>query len=293
MRRPRAAQPPSPADRAIARAVPPVTVIEAGPVSLGSGVFELWKHPDLLFMLALRDVKLRYQQTAVGAAWALLQPLLIMLVLTAFASVVGYKTGQVPYPLYLMAGLVPWTYFTHAFTSTTHSLVSHGEIIGKIYFPRLVIPVAAAIAGSIDFFVAALLLPIFMVAYGARPTLALLALPAFVVMALFAAFALGLWLAVLNVRYRDVFNALPFFTQLMFFATPIAYSSQWIPEPWRTIVGINPMVGVVDGFRWAVLGDRAGGLHPSILVSLASIIVLLAGGVWYFRLREPAFADEM
>ncbi len=274
--------------------VPPaLTVIEAGPVGVRSSVYALWNHPDLLLMLALRDVKLRYQQTAVGAAWALLQPLLIMLVLTGFASVVGFRTGDIPYPLYVMTGLVPWTYFTHAFTSTTNSLVSHSGIIGKIYFPRLAIPVAAALAGSIDFFVAALLLPIFMVAYHTKPTLALLALPAFVVMALTAAFAIGLWLAVLNVRYRDVVNALPFFTQLMFFATPIAYNSQWIPEPWRTIVGINPMVGVVDGLRWAVLGDRAGGLHASILVSLASIAVLLVGGVWYFRQREPSFADEM
>ena len=272
---------------------PPVTIIDARPVSFRAGVSALWEHPDLLYMLTLRDIKLRYQQTAVGAAWALLQPLLIMLVLTAFATVVGVKTGSIPYPLYVMGGLVPWTYFTHGLTSTTHSLASHSGIIVKIYFPRLVIPVAAALAGSIDFFVAALLLPIFMIAYGVAPTWAVLALPAFVVMALAAAFALGLWLAVLNVRYPDVANALPFVTQLLFFATPIAYSSQLIPEPWRTLVGINPMVGVVDGFRWALLGDRAGAPHLSILVSLASILVLLIGGIWYFRRREPAFADEM
>ena len=275
------------------RPLPPVVVIEAGPLSIGADLSALWRHRDLLLMLALRDIKLRYQQTAVGAAWALLQPLMIMLVLTGFASVVGVKTGKVPYPLYVIGGLVPWTYFTHAFTTTTHSLVSHSGIIGKIYFPRLVIPVAATLAGAIDFFVAGLLLPVFMVAYGMPPTLALLAIPAFVIMALAAAFALGLWLAVLNVRYRDVVNALPFFTQLMFFATPIAYRSSLIPEPWRTIAGINPMVGVVDGFRWALLGDGAGGLHASVLVSLVSILVMLCTGLWYFRRREPAFADEM
>ncbi len=272
---------------------PPMTVIEAGSTADDRGFRALWTHRDLFYMLAVRDVKLRYQHTAVGAAWALIQPLLIMLVLTIFATAVGVHVGDIPYPLYVIGGLVPWTYFTHAFTSTTNSLVSHSGIIQKIYFPRLIIPLAATVAGSIDFLVAGLLLPFFMVAYGVRPTLTLFAIPAFVVMALAAAFALGLWLAVLNVRYRDVVNALPFFTQLLFFATPIAYSSERIPEPWRTIVGLNPMVGVVDGFRWALLGARATALHMSTLVSVGSIIALLIGGLWYFGRHEPAFADEI
>jgi lipopolysaccharide transport system permease protein len=283
----------APAEALIKSAEPPRTIIDAGGPGEASDLLALWTHRDLLYMLALRDVKLRYQHTAVGAAWALLQPLAIMLVLTGFASVVGVTTGKVPYPLYVIGGLVPWTYFNHAFMSTTNSLVAHQGVIGKIYFPRLIIPVAAALAGAIDFLVAALLLPVFMLAYGAHPGWSLLALPAFVIMTLAAAFALGLWLAVLNVRYRDVINALPFVIQLMFFATPIAYSSNAVPEPWRTFVGLNPMVGVVDGFRWALLGDAAGGLHLSMLVSLASIIALLAGGLWFFRWREPAFADEL
>ncbi len=274
-------------------AIPALTIIEAGHADPDSGIAALWRYRDLLSMLILRDVKLRYQHTAVGMAWAVLQPLLIMLVLSGFASVAGIRTGRVPYPLFVIAGLVPWTYFTHAFTSTTFSIVSHSSLIGKIYFPRLLIPVAAALAGAIDFFVAALLLPIFMIVYGAPPTLALLAIPLFVVMALVTAFALGLWLAVLNVRYRDVVNALPFFIQLLFFATPIAYWSQAIPEPWRTVAGLNPMVGVVDGFRWALLGSAASPLHPSALVSLGAITVLLVGGIWYFRRLEPTFADEL
>jgi lipopolysaccharide transport system permease protein len=273
--------------------IPSLTVIEADQTDRNANMAALWRHRDLLYMLVLRDVKLRYQHTAVGMAWALLQPLLIMLVLSGFASVVGVKTGTIPYPLFVITGLVPWTYFTHAFTSTTFSLVSHGGIIGKIYFPRLLIPVAATLAGAIDFLVAALLLPVFMIAYGTPPTLALLAIPVFVVMALAAAFAFGLWLAVLNVRYRDVVNALPFFIQLLFFATPIAYQSPSIPQPWRTIVGINPMVGVVDGFRWALLGSAVAPLHLSTLVSIGSIVVLLVGGIWYFRQHEPNFADEL
>jgi len=271
----------------------PTYVVEASHPALGANLRALWDYRDLLYMLALRDIKVRYQHTAVGAAWALLQPLFIMLVLTAFATIVGAKTGPVPYPLYLMSGLVPWTYFTHAFVSTTNSLASQSEIIGKIYFPRLVVPVAATLAGAIDFLMAALLLPLFMAAYGAAPTWALAALPAFVIMALAAAFALGLWLAVLNVRYRDVVNALPFFTQLLFFATPVAYNSQSIPQPWRTLAGVNPMVGVVDGFRWALLGDKAGGLHLSTLVSMGSILLMLVSGLWYFRRREPTLADEL
>jgi lipopolysaccharide transport system permease protein len=247
----------------------------------------------LLYLLALRDIRLRYQQTTVGASWALLQPLLIMLVLSGFASLVGVKTGRVPYPLFLICGLIPWTYFTHALTATTYSLVSHRAIIGKIDFPRIIVPLAAAVGGSVDFFVAALLLPVFMLYYGAWPTPSLLLVPLFVVMALGAALAIGLWLAVLNVRYRDVANALPFITQLLFFTTPIAYRSDLLPEPWRTAVGINPMVGVVEGFRWAVLGDPARGVHASLAVSAAAIVLLLVAGVWYFRMREPFFADEL
>jgi ABC-type polysaccharide/polyol phosphate export systems, permease component len=275
------------------QAPPEKTIIDATPIGFWTGLRSMWDYRDLLYMLALRDIKLRYQHTTVGVSWALLQPLAIMMVLTGFASVIGVKMADIPYPLYVMGGLIPWTYFTHAFTSTTYSLVSHSGIIEKIYFPRLLVPVAAALAGSIDFFVAALLLPFFMVAYGVVPTIALLTIPAFVIMALLAAFALGLWFAVINVRYRDIINALPFFTQLMFFATPIAYATTMIPEPWRTVAGINPMVGVVDGFRWALLGDRAGGLHWSTLVSLGSILFLTVTGLLYFRVREPALADEI
>ena len=272
---------------------PPVSVVDASPIALRPGLYALWEHRDLLYLLTARDVKLRYQHTMVGAAWVLLQPLLIMLVLAGFASIAGLRTGNIPYPLFVISGLVPWTYFTHGFTSTTHSLSAHSDIIGKIYFPRLLIPVATALAGAIDFGVAALLLPLFMIAYGVHPTWALLAVPAFVAMALVTAFAMGLWLAVLNIRYHDIANALPFFTQLLFFITPLVYNSAAIPEPWRTVVGLNPLVGVIDGFRWALLGKGAEPLHPSLLVSIASLLVLLTGGILLFLRREPALADEL
>lgn len=272
---------------------PPLTVIAAHPIGLGDALRSLWEYRDLVVMLAVRDAKLRYQHTTVGAAWALLQPLAIMLVLTGFATVAGIRTGPIPYPLYVISGLVPWTYFTHVFTSTTYSLTAHDSIIAKIYFPRLIIPVATALAGSIDFCVAAVLLPAFMIAYGHPPTITLLAIPAFVIMALAAAFAIGLWLAVLNIRYHDVANALPFFIQLLFFTTPIAYSSLAVPDRWRMVVALNPMVGVVDGFRWALFGGVAAPLHASLWVSLASTLVALVGGIGYFLRREPAFADEL
>jgi lipopolysaccharide transport system permease protein len=269
----------------------PVVVIDSLPSRVS--LREIWESREVLYMFALRDIKIRYQQTAVGMSWAILQPLLIMLVLSAFATLLRAHTGTVPYPLFLISGLIPWTYFTHGFTQTTHSLVSNGAIIGKIYFPRVIIPIAAVVGGAVDFFVASLLLPAFMVYYGVRPTLAVLSLPLFVLMALLSALALGLWLAVLNVRYRDVANALPFVTQLLFFTTPIAYSPTLLPEPWRTVSGLNPMVGVVTGFRWAILGEATGGLQWSIAVSAATIVVLLVGGLWYFQRNEPTLADEL
>lgn len=271
----------------------PPTIIERGSVGMWAGLKALWQHRDLVHVLAVRDIKLRYQHTFVGFAWVLLQPLSIMLVLTMFASVIGVKTGPIPYPLFVITGLVPWMYFTHGLTSITHSLAAHGELIAKIWFPRLAVPLAAAIGGTADFLVAALLLPAFMLLYGVPVTPALFALPLFVLMAVLAATATGLWLAVLNVRYRDVMNALPFVMQLLFFATPISYSSAAIPEPYRTLSGLNPMTGVVEGVRWAVLGDRFAPLHPSILVSVATISTLLITGLWYFHRREPHFADDL
>jgi lipopolysaccharide transport system permease protein len=269
------------------------TVITPEWRSGSAGLSEVWEYRDLLYLMVVRDLKLRYQQATVGVAWVVLQPLLIMLVLTGFAALTGVKTGAVPYPLFAVSGLVPWTYFVHAFTTATYSLVSHSDLLGKIYFPRLIVPLSTTLAGAVDFLVAASLLPFFMLYYGAAPTPALLALPLCVVFALAAALALGLWLAVLNLRYSDVGNAIPFFTQLLFFTTPIAYPANLAPEPWRTVLGLNPMVGVVEAFRWSLLGTARAPMHQSALVSLAVVVILLAGAIRYFRGRESEFADRL
>jgi lipopolysaccharide transport system permease protein len=271
----------------------PLLIIDGAEPRAQGGLAEIWEYRDLLRLFTAREIQLRYQQTAAGLAWVLLQPLLIMLVLSGFSALVGVKTGKVPYPLYTISGLVPWMYFTHALTTTTFSLISQSEIMGKIYFPRLIVPISSAAAGAVDLLAAALLLPFFMIYYGVPPTLAALSIPVFAVMALAAALGMGLWLSVIHVRYRDAGNALPFITQLMFFATPIVYPANLIPEPWRTLAGCNPMFGVIEGFRWAVLGDRSGGLHWSTGVSALVILILLTSGALFFRRQEQTFIDEI
>jgi lipopolysaccharide transport system permease protein len=272
----------------------PLTIIDAAEPSEQGGLAEIWRYRDLLRLFTAREIQLRYQQTTAGIVWVLLQPLLIMLVLSGFATLVrGVRTESVAYPLFTISGLVPWMYFTHAFTTTTFSLISQSEIMGKIYFPRLIVPMSAAAGGAVDFLAASLLLPLFMLYYGVPPTLAALAIPLFAIMALAAALAMGLWLSVIHVRYRDAGNALPFIMQLMFFTTPIVYPAHLIPEPWRTLAGCNPMFGVIEGFRWAVLGARSGGLHWSTGVSALVILILLVGGALFFRWQEPAFIDEI
>jgi lipopolysaccharide transport system permease protein len=270
-----------------------LTLIDAAVAHNGGGFRELWEYRDLLAQFIRREIQLRYRQTAAGMAWALLQPLSIMLVLSVFASAVGAKPGAIPYPLFTISGLVPWMYFTHAFTKTTYSLVAQSGILTEIYFPRLIVPLAAALGGAMDFVVAALLIPLFMIFYGVRPSLALAALPVFVAMALATALAMGLWLAVLNVKFKDIANGLPFLMQLMFFATPIAYPLSALPRQWKPLVALNPMTGVVEGFRWCILGAHAAQPDWSIAVSSGVLAALLIGGIWFFRRQEPAFIDKL
>jgi lipopolysaccharide transport system permease protein len=258
---------------------------------------EFWRYRALLWFLAGRDVKLRYKQTVLGVAWAIIQPLLTMLAFSLFfGKLAKIPSDGVPYPLLTLVALVPWQLFAFALTQSSNSLVAEQRLITKVYFPRLIVPVASVLAGLVDFAVT-ILLTLGMVVlfeaegwYHVRFTVALLALPGFAVFALVSALALGLWLAALNVQYRDVRYVIPLMMQLWMFATPVAYPSSLVPARYRMLYALNPMVGVVDGFRWAMLGTAPPGLGP-LGVSLVVVSALLVGGLYYFRRLERSFAD--
>jgi lipopolysaccharide transport system permease protein len=252
---------------------------------------EVWEYRELLYFLIWRDVKVRYKQTALGVAWAVIQPLMTMIVFSIFFGKLGKMASDgVPYPIFSFAALVPWTLFATGLTQGTNSLIGSSNLIKKVYFPRLIIPTATVLAGLVDFFVAFGVLLILMAGYGILPTLNLLWLPAFLLLTLVTSLGISLWLSAINVEYRDIKYVVPFLTQIWLFATPIAYSSSLLDEPWRTVYGINPMVGVVEGFRWALLGTNT---QPGsmVLVSAVAAIVLLVSGAFYFRRMERVFAD--
>lgn len=252
---------------------------------------ELWDYRELLYFLIWRDIKIRYKQTVLGAAWAILQPLLTMVVFTIFfGRLAGVPSDGIPYPVFSFAALLPWQLFARALTESSNSLVGNQGLITKVYFPRLVIPMSAVLAGLVDFVIAFVVLLIMMVYYGIVPTINVLALPLFLLLAIATALAVGLWLSALNVIYRDVRHTIPFLVQFWLFLTPIAYPTSLVPEQWRTLYGLNPMVGVVEGFRWALLG-REGGVGPVVLASALVVGVLLVGGLFYFRRMEKTFAD--
>jgi lipopolysaccharide transport system permease protein len=259
--------------------------------SLGVGLRELWEFRELLYFLIWRDVKVRYKQTALGAAWAVLQPLLTMLVFSLFfGRLAKMPSDGVPYPIFAFAALVPWTFFANGLTQGANSLVGSANLIKKVYFPRLAVPAATTLAGLVDLTIAFGVLLVLMAYYGIAPTANIVWLPAFVLLALATAFGVSFWLSALNVQYRDVRYVVPFLTQFWLFATPIAYPSSLLHEPWRTVYGLNPMVGVVEGVRWALLGAN-GAPGASIVVSIAAAIALLVSGAWYFRRMERRFAD--
>jgi lipopolysaccharide transport system permease protein len=252
----------------------------------------LWEYKELLYFLTWRDIKVRYKQTALGATWAIIQPFFTMVVFSLFfGKLAKIPSDGIPYPIFSYAALVPWAFFAHGLTESSNSLVSSSNLIKKVYFPRLAIPIAGVLGGLPDFILSFLVLIGMMIYYGIYPgSFLFLWLPLFLLLALITAFGVGLWLSALNVQYRDVRYTVPFVTQLWLFGTPIAYPSSLLSEPWRTLYGINPMVGVVEGFRWALLGtDTAPGLMI-IVSSLVSLAVLI-GGVFYFRRMEKTFAD--
>jgi lipopolysaccharide transport system permease protein len=252
---------------------------------------ELWAYRDLLYFLIWRDIKVRYKQTALGAAWAVLQPLFTMVIFTIFFGwLAKVPSDGIPYPLFIFCALLPWQLFSRALTESGNSLVANQNLITKVYFPRLIIPLAAVLGGLVDFGISFVVLLGMMVYYGIFPSIAVVTLPLFLVLAVVTALAAGLWLSALNVNYRDVKHTIPFLVQFWLFVTPIAYPSSLVPEPWRLLYGLNPMVGVVEGFRWALLG-KVGGVGPLVLVSVITVVVLLAGGLIYFKNMEKSFAD--
>ena len=252
---------------------------------------ELWLYRELLFFLAWRDIKLRYKQTALGAAWAILQPLLTMVIFSViFGQLAKLPSDGIPYPIFTYAALLPWQLFSFALTNSSNSLINSQNLISKVYFPRLIIPLASTLAGLMDFAIAFLVLLGLMAYYHITPTMAILYLPLFLILALLSALAVGVWLSALSVEYRDVRYIVPFLTQFWMYATPIAYASSLIPENWRLLYGVNPMTGVVEGFRWALLGIQTSG-GSMILVSAAVVVVMFISGLYYFRRMENNFAD--
>jgi lipopolysaccharide transport system permease protein len=246
----------------------------------------------LLYFLIWRDVKVRYKQTVLGAAWAVIQPFFTMVVFSVFfGRLAQISSDDIPYPIFSYAALVPWTFFANGLRQASTGLVTHAGLIRKVYFPRLAIPIARVLAGAVDFMLAFVVLVGMMLAYGIVPTVNVLWLPLFLLLALITSLGTALWLAAMNVQFRDVGYTVPFVTQFWMYATPIAYPSSLIKDPlFRTLYAINPMVGVVEGFRWALLGtDTAPG--PVIIVSSLAALMILVGGAFYFRRMEKTFAD--
>ena len=252
---------------------------------------ELWEYRELLYFLIWRDVKVRYKQTVLGAAWAIIQPFFTMVVFSLFfGRLAQVPSDGLPYPVFAYTALVPWSFFAYGLAQSSDSLVASANLIKKIYFPRLVIPISGVIAGLVDFALAFVVLVGMMLCYGITPTGNVVWLPLLLLLALITALGVGLWLSAMNVQFRDVRYVIPFLTQFWLFATPIAYPSSLLDEPWRTLYGINPMAGVVEGFRWALLGT-ASAPGPIILVSALAASVLLISGLFYFRRMEKTFAD--
>ena len=254
---------------------------------------ELWEYRELLFFFAWRDIKVRYKQTVMGALWAIIQPFFTMVIFSLFfGRLANVPSDGVPYPIFSFTALVPWTFFANALAQASNSLVFNANMIKKIYFPRLALPIATVLSGIIDFALAFLVLLGIMFYYGFVPTANILWLPFFVLLALVTSIGVSLWLAAMNVQFRDVRYTIPFLTQVWLFVTPIAYPSSLLPEAWRTVYGLNPMAGVVEGFRWALLGtDTAPG--KMILVSTLVALTLLISGAFYFRRMEQSFADVL
>ncbi len=270
----------------------PVVVIEPAKGWVALQLKELWEYRELLYFMTWREVKVRYKQTAIGAAWALIQPLFTMVVFALFfGKLAKMPSDGIPYPVFSLAGLVPWTFFANGLGQSANSLVGNANLVSKVYFPRLSVPIAVIFSGLVDFWLSFVMLIGFMLIEGVHPSPRILWLPAFLLLAIVTSLGVGLWLSALNVEYRDVRYVVPFLVQFWMLATPVAYPSSLVKtEPWRSLYGINPMVGVVDGFRWSLLGT---GNTPGLMLVISVLVslLLLVGGGYYFRRMEKNFAD--
>src|SRR5580704_9564925 len=251
---------------------------------------EIWAYRELIYFFVWRDIKIRYKQTAIGAAWAVLQPFLTMLIFTLFFGRLAHiPSGGLPYPIFYYSALLPWMYFAAALQNATNTIVDNQRLITKVYFPRLALPLSSVLSGLLDFGVSFLMFVVMMAYYRVRPTAAILWLPVFLMLAILTALGVGLWLSALNAIYRDVRYVVPFLVQFWLFASPVAYPSSLVPEKWRWLYGLNPMAGVIEGFRWSLAGGEAPG--QLIFVSAGVMIVVLLAGLAYFQKMETTIAD--
>lgn len=252
---------------------------------------EIWAYRELLWFLTWRDIKVRYRQTVLGAAWAIIQPLTAMVIFSiVFGQLANLPSDGIPYPIFTFTALLPWNFFAGGLTRATASLVASSNLLSKVYFPRVIIPLSAVIGALVDFFFGFIVLLGLMVFYGIPLTERVLVLPFLLLLALLAAFGTGLWLSALNVRYRDVSYIIPFVVQVWLYASPVAYSSTLIPQQWQWLYGLNPMVGVIEGFRWALLGTTWESGHL-VLLSAVIVLITLVTGMFYFHKMEDTFAD--
>ena len=274
---------------------PPTIVIEPTRGWAALQLTAVWEYRELLYFLVWRDVKVRYKQTALGILWILLQPLVSMLIFAVlFGVILKVPSDDAPYPIFAYTALLPWQYFAGALTRSSTNLVDSAHLITKVYFPRLIIPLSGVVSGLVDFAVAFVILIGLMIFYGIAPTVTVLWLPAFMLLALITALGFGLWLSALNVRFRDIKHLIPFIVQIWMYVTPVIYGSTLIPERFRWLLALNPMTSVVEGFRWALLGNQltnniaANGLF---FVSIAIALLVLVSGAIFFRATERVFAD--
>jgi lipopolysaccharide transport system permease protein len=266
-------------------------IIEAGRSELHYWK-DLWRYRELFYFLAWRDILVRYKQTVIGIAWALLRPFMTMIVFTViFGKLAKLPSEGVPYPIMVFAAVLPWQFFANSLSESSNSLIGNVNLISKVYFPRLIIPTSSVITSFVDFLISAAILAVLMIWHQFAPSWRIVTLPFFIALAFAAAMGTGLWLTALNVKYRDFRYIVPFIVQFGLYISPVGFSSTLVPDKWRLLYSLNPMVGVIDGFRWAILGGNVGIFWPGFFVSLCIVGAIFAYGIWYFRKTEKTFAD--